>query len=568
MRPAALCRLAAAVVVGTAAATAGASPPPPSTGIGGGHGVPSVARDGDSRASCAPAVEDTYAMPPTPLHLINSWLATDTQAMALRDASAANAADCHPGGDKLVPCYDAPAIGSGAAALGEGWYVGLTDRGPNQDCEDLADSGRHPAAEGKKGKGFPIPAFSPSLIYYKLRHGHYQRGGGRRGEVRFAKAVPFTGTRGERVSGLPNSPRDDTPYAGNCAEEPLPYNVSGVDPEDVAPIPGTRLLVVVEEYAPSVMVLSSVSGEILARYVPESVAPSLAGAPYPIISGLPSVFAGRRKNRGFESLSVAPSGTHLYAVLQSPLGDKKAPGLATTTLVRGLKMRIHVTSRVAATLTYDSQFAYEASGPAAWTVASKQPVKPTKIKLSAAAAIGDTSFLLLERAPEQVRLFRVDMAANTTNLDDTPYAASTALEAETGGTRRAAAMGVTPAQKRLLWDSAATRGWEAAGAVAQQEGLVVDRKGKRVLMVSDNDFGIEDGSTMVTAIALGRPLDGCTACASDANGAAGVNVTPGSCPRAAPFKRAKNAINVKEVVGEKSCWGVFRCTQGGKKDDD
>lgn len=164
---------------------------------------------------------------------------------------------------------------------------------------------------------------------------------------------------------------------------------------------------------------------------------------------------------------MAPSGTHLYALLQSPLGDKKAPGLATSTLVRGLKMRIHVTSRDAATLSYDSQFSVEASGPAAWTAASKQPVKPTKIKLSAATAIGDTSFLLLERAPEQVRLFRVDVAANTTNLDDTPYAASTALEAETGGIRRAAALGVTPAQKRLLWDSAATRGWAAAGSVAQ-----------------------------------------------------------------------------------------------------
>lgn len=563
-----MCRLAAAVVVGTAAATAGASPPAPPSGTGGGPGLLSLTRDGRTDASCAPAVEETFAMPPTPLHLINGWLVTDAHAVALRNASAANPADCHPGGDPLVPCYDTPAIGSGAAALGGGWYVGLTDRGPNQDCEDLADSGRHPAAEGKKGKGFPVPAFSPALIYYKLRRG---RGGGgsRRGEVRFVKAVPLTGTRGERVSGLPNSLRDDTPYDGNCVGEPLPYNVGGVDPEDVAPIPGTRLLVVVEEYAPSVMIVSAATGKVLARYVPASVAPSLAGAPYPVIPGLPSVFAGRRLNRGFESLAVAPSGTHLYALLQSPLGNKKAPGLATSTLVRGLKMRIDVASRDAATLTYDSQFALEASGPAAWTAASKQPVKPTKIKLSAAAAVGDTAFVLLERAPGQVRLFRVDVPASTTNLDDTPYANSTALEAETGGTRRATALGVTPAQKRLLWDSAATPSWAATGAVAQQEGLIVDRHGKRVLLVSDNDFGIEDSaSTMVTAVALGRPLDGCTACPADASGAAGVNVTPGSCPRAPPFKRVKSAINVKKVVGKKSCWGLWDCKKGGEKDDD
>lgn len=564
MRRGALYRLAAAAVVGTAVASAGASPPPLASSVGSGLSVPSLARGERTCATCAPAVEETFTLSRTPLHLINEWLATDDAAMALRNASTANPADCHPGGDELVPCYDTPAIGSGAASLGDGWYVGLTDRGPNQDCEDLADSGRHPEAEGKKGKGFPVPAFSPALVYFKL----HRRGGGRQGDVRFAKAVPFKGTDGQRVSGLPNTDRDDTPYAGNCVGNPLPYDVGGVDPEDVAPIPGTRLLVVVEEYAPSVMVLSAVSGTILGRYVPESVAPGLNGAPYPIIPSLPSVFSERRKNRGFESLSVAPSGTHLYAVLQSPLGDKKAPGLKTSTLVRGLKMRIDVTSRDAATLTYDSQFAVEASGPAAWTVASKQPVKPTKIKLSAASAIGDDAFVLLERAPEQVRLFRLDVAADTTNLDDTPYAANTSLEAETGGTRRATALNVTPAQKRLLWDSAATAGWAEAGAVAQQEGVVVERKGKRVLLVSDNDFGIEDGSTVVTAVALGRPLDGCAACPSDVSGAAGVNVTPGSCPRAPRFKRTKSAINVKKVVGKKSCWGVFDCKAGRKEDDD
>ncbi|GAB0496587.1 hypothetical protein MMPV_007900 [Pyropia vietnamensis] len=564
MRRGTLYRLATAVVVGSAVATAGASPSPVASNASGGLSVASLTRDGRTRASCAPAVEETFAMAPTPLHIINEWLATDAAAIALRNASEANLTDCHPGGDELLPCYNAPAIGSGAASLGHGWYVGLTDRGPNQDCEDLVDSGRHPEAEGKKGKGFPVPAFSPSLIFYKL----HRRDGGRQGSVRFAKAVPLTGSNGQRVSGLPNTDRDDTPYGTNCAGNPLPYDVGGVDPEDVAPIPHTRLLVVVEEYAPSVMVVSAVSGTIVGRYVPKSVAPGLKGAPYPVIPSLPSVFADRRKNRGFESLSVAPSGTHLYAVLQSPLGDKKAPGLKTSTLVRGLKMSIHVKSRDAATLTYESQFALEASGPAAWTEAKKQPVKATKIKLSAATAIGDHSFVLLERAPEQVRLFRVDVAADTTNLDDTAYAANTSLEAETGGTRRATALNVTPAQKRLLWDSAATAGWAEAGAVEQQEGVVVDHKGKRVLLVSDNDFGIEDGSTVVTAVTLGRPLDGCTACPSDVSGAAGVNVTPGSCPRAPPFKRTKSAINVKKVVGKESCWGVFDCMARRKEDDD
>eukprot|EP00168_Porphyra_purpurea_P015662 TRINITY_DN4874_c0_g1_i1.p2 TRINITY_DN4874_c0_g1~~TRINITY_DN4874_c0_g1_i1.p2 ORF type:complete len:268 (+),score=125.62 TRINITY_DN4874_c0_g1_i1:637-1440(+) len=260
------------------------------------------------------------------------------------------------------------------------------------------------------------------------------------------------------------------------------------------------------------MVVHGRTGVVHARYVPAPVAPLLAGAPYPVIGSLPAVFADRRKNRGFESLAVAPSGAHLFAILQSPLGDKKAAGLKKTAVVRGLKMRIEVTSRDEVALVYDSQFALEASSPAAWTAAAKQPVKPTKVKLSAAVAIANDAFILLERAPSQVLLYRVDVAGGTTNLDATAYANNTDLEAATGGTQRVSAFGVTAAEKRLLWNSAATPGWVG---VEQQEGLAVDADGT-LLLVSDNDFGIEDGPTVVTRLGLGRPLSGCAACPADA----------------------------------------------------
>jgi len=469
-------------------------------------------------ATCAPTVEGTYALPPTPLHALNPWLSTDPAAVAWAAASAANPADCHPGGDIFVPCYATPAVGSGLARLGRRSFVGLTDRGPNQDCEDLADADpvRHAAAAGKDGKGFYLPAFSPALVYFKLTSG---------GRLKLTKSVPLVGTAGERISGLPNGDRDDTPYGANCAGEPLATDVGGIDPEDVAPIPGTNLLVVVEEYSPSVMVVHGRTGVVHARYVPAPIAPLLAGAPYPVIGSLPAVFADRRKNRGFESLAVAPSGAHLFAVLQSPLGDKKADGLKKTSVVRGLKMRIEVTSRDEVALVYDSQFALEASSPAAWTAAAKQPVKPTKIKLSAAVAVTDDAFVLLERAPSQVLLYRVDVGAATTNLDATTYADNTGLEAATGGTQRVSAFGVAAAEKRLLWNSAAVPGWTG---VAQQEGLAMDADGS-LLMVSDNDFGIEDGATIVTRLGLGRSLSGCDVCPADAPTVAVGNVTPRAC---------------------------------------
>lgn len=89
----------------------------------------------------------------------------------------------------------------------------------------------------------------------------------------------------------------------------------------------------------------------------------------------------------------------------------------------------------------ESQFAIEATGPAAWMVAAKQPVKANKVKLSAAATVGDAAFVLL--------------------------------------------------------------------------------------LVSKNNFGIEAGASEVTTVHLGRPLNGCTGCAADPKGAAGMDVTPG-----------------------------------------
>eukprot|EP00168_Porphyra_purpurea_P000025 TRINITY_DN10028_c0_g1_i1.p1 TRINITY_DN10028_c0_g1~~TRINITY_DN10028_c0_g1_i1.p1 ORF type:complete len:201 (+),score=53.05 TRINITY_DN10028_c0_g1_i1:175-777(+) len=160
-------------------------------------------------APCKPAVMDTYALPATRLDALNPWLTADVAAMAFANASALDPADCHPNHDLLVPCYTTPGVGSGMARLADGSYVGITDRGPNQDCEDLAkaDPARHAAAAGKDGKGFYLPTFSPTLVYFDLTTDS---------KIRVTKTLPLLGAGGERVTGLPNTDRDDTPYGANC----------------------------------------------------------------------------------------------------------------------------------------------------------------------------------------------------------------------------------------------------------------------------------------------------------------------------------------------------------------
>lgn len=105
-----------------------------------------------------------------------------------------------------------------------------------------------------------------------------------------------------------------------------------------------------------------------------------------------------------------------------------------------------------------------------------------------------------ERSVGQVKLFRVDIdAAARTKLDDTKYGGSDlSLEQATNGARPLTAVGVTPARKVLVWDSARGAGGTAnwAGS-SKQEGLV-EVNTATVLLVSDCDSGV--GGAAATAV--------------------------------------------------------------------
>ena len=116
------------------------------------------------------------------------------------------------------------------------------------------------AAVGKDSKGHCLTAFSPAVVYFKLSLC---------GRLKLTKPVPLVGTAGERISSLSNGDRDDTLLGANCTGAPLATDVGGIDAEDAAPFPGTSLLVVVvEEYSPSIVVVHGRTGVVHARYVP------------------------------------------------------------------------------------------------------------------------------------------------------------------------------------------------------------------------------------------------------------------------------------------------------------
>ncbi|GAB0491122.1 hypothetical protein MMPV_002370 [Pyropia vietnamensis] len=488
--------VAAAIVAVT---VTGGTPSPASAGGGAlPRGVPLVDPPSAHTGNCVARVVATWTLPPTPLGDLNPGLPTPSGECGCGAAAK----------DAGSVCGERPAIGSGLAAVSPGLLVGVTDQGPTQVCAELAaiDGGAtYPAAAGKAGRGFPFPAWAPTLAYFVTPPPEDEAG-----QIELVRSVPLRGTDGRLLSGLPNTDRDDTPYAGGCVGEPLPYDVGGVDTEDVAPIPGTDLLVLVEEYAPSVLVVHATTGRVLARYVPHGLVAALETAPYPVIGALPDVLLARRKNRGLEALAVAADGKSLIAIMQSPMGSA-ADGLIENVVIRMVRMDIHVDARDAARLSYAGMYALEGSPPAAYTVAANVA---KDLKVSAAAGLPSGGMLVLERAKGQVKLFRVDIDEATTKLDDTKYGGNNlSLERATNGVRPLAAVGVTPARKVLVWDSAQTAGGTAnwTGS-SKQEGLVVVNSAT-VLLVSDSDFGIGGAdATVVTQLQLGRSLDGSTVC--------------------------------------------------------
>lgn len=465
-----------------------------------------------SGTSCMSSVDATYEFPNINLAWLNPHLTTEKEYQALVKRGCP---DNRPSGDV---CHDKPAIGSGLTQLHANYFLGLTDRGPNQDCGELADDPeRYPEAIGKKGKGFPIVSFAPSIV-------HFETGDSREIVKRFA--VPLRGSDGNTISGLPNTPDDDTPYGMDCKGKPLKYDPSGLDTEDIARIPDTKFAVIVDEYSPSVVIADYNTGVIAARHVPSSKATALNKAMYPIIGDIPDVFANRRKNRGFEGVVVDGKGKYAIAILQSPMLGDDAEKTSKNRIIRCALFKIKLGQDGIPHLSYKHSFVIEASPVSSYF---NEKNKPADMKYSAAQYHSPGKFVVLERAKSQVKLFLVDFLS-ATNLDKTTYADNLGLEMETNGVKSARQVGVIAAEKTLIWDSSpgvgGTTNWEGG---SKQDGFAIDMDDPtKVWMMQDNDFGLEGNRNVkLFKISLGRSASGATVCPRPAHPfAPKINVMP------------------------------------------
>jgi len=170
------------------------------------------------------------------------------------------------------------------------------------------------------------------------------------------------------------------------------------DPEGVVVHPANGHLLVSDEYGPSVVQLSR-HGALVRRYhVPTGVLPRHAGSGAVNHASDSGNTAGKRTNRGFEGLAINPSGSRLYAMLQSAMLDE---GGADGVWVRIVEFDTG-SGRALAQYAYRMEGASQGRG------------------ISALVALNDHEFLVLERnnrgigvdanlAPPNKKVFRIDL---------------------------------------------------------------------------------------------------------------------------------------------------------------
>ena len=361
------------------------------------------------------------------------------------------------------------------------WAVG--DRGPNLKPKTLAERYRVELDAERGAKVMPRPDLGPAVA--RLRVGEDR--------VELLDSFPIRKPDGSPATGLP-------PAAGGHAQrEPaldlhgnlLPPDPFGLDSEGIAAAEDGSFWVS-DEYGPSLVQLDP-SGRILRRLVPQGL--DLGPDAEPV---LPAIAAARQLNRGFEALALSADEASLIVAFQSPLAH---PDEAAHEQAR--HVRIWIVDAGSGAVT--AQFLYPLDAPESFgREMAKGPFARSDVKLSEICLASSGELLVLERGSETSKIYR-------TRLDERAALASEQLDRATRPTVEELSAGDIPLPllaKELLFTSD-----DAAEVAADLEGMAI-LSDTELLLVSDNDFGVEGARTSFWRLRFDQPVFACNQAAA------------------------------------------------------
>lgn len=358
------------------------------------------------------------------------------------------------------------------------WAIG--DRGPNLKVklavEDYGLDHLAGLADLDGAKIMPRPDLGPTIAELNVEGD----------AVRLVRTLPVRMPDGRPMSGLP------LPGGGEAEMEPtfdlegrlLPAD-GGADTEALAALADGGFWVA-DEYGPSLIRIDA-KGVAIRRWTPEGVEGRCDPPLEPI---LPAVAARRRLNRGFEALSVSPDDRWLYAGFQSPLahGDEAE---------RARHARIWKIDAVSGAVA--AQYVYPLDRPASFERDRKAgDVKRRDLKICEIAHIGRDRLLVLERISESAKIYLIDVSGPGAPAAHLDVETRPTLEQMTPPMLAAAAIPVVAKTLVLSTD-------EVAEITADLEGMAV-LSDNELLLVNDNDFGIEGAETKFFRVTFDQPL--------------------------------------------------------------
>jgi len=406
---------------------------------------------------------------------------TQIQILTSDDAKLALGRVSFPGGRSDV----AYSVGIGSAAFRAAkdpafdvWTAG--DRGPNFTCDEaekltgIRDENFCAATKGK-GRIYPWPAYTPSL--YRL---HLDPAAGR---FTVAQVLPLKTASGKPITGLLNPLKTaSTENAYGPDKQPLPHDPSALDVEGLVRLTDGTFWIG-EENAPSIAHIAA-DGTVLERWVPAGTEAELKDADYPVVGKLPALLAKRFTNRGIESMAVSPDEQFLYFILQNPLGNPDANAYRDARAARLFKL-----DRASGKIL--GEYAYEMDAVKGYP-GEKDTARNSVVRISELTALGTDRLLVLERTETVTRLYEVKLA-EATNIAGSPWD-DAATKPSLEQTSDLAAAGVTALPKQLRLDTSAHK--EIPGKI---EGVTVLGDG-RLMLINDDDFGIEGASTKIILV--------------------------------------------------------------------
>jgi len=357
------------------------------------------------------------------------------------------------------------------------WAVG--DRGPNikvKTAVKLYGLDRLKPLRSEEGaKIMPRLDLGPALAELRVADGR----------VELVRSLRVSDAEGRPISGLPvpGGPHTRCEPAFDLGGEPLDPDPSGLDTEGIAALPDGGFWVG-DEFGPSLVRLDG-DGRVVKRLVPQGVA--LHGAAYPVEASLPALAARRQLNRGFEAIALSPDGRWLFLAFQSPLAHPDESAHEQARHVRLWRLD-------AGTGEFAAQYLYPLDPPDSFR--RDGPLELSDLKVSELCWVGEGSLLVLERGSETTKIYLVtpddSFALPPEHLD---VAARPTVEELSAGE-----IGLPVLAKRLLFSTD-----DAPEIGADLEGMAI-LSPSELLLVNDNDFGVEGAETGFWSVRFDQPL--------------------------------------------------------------